>query len=203
MQRWKLISLAVGISGLMAGCQSWQSAQSSASLWDGSLGRVLNTMAVKQDMAGLAELHCAGGVACEFAKVNGMSMIDIATHSPSMDAIKASMIRYEPEVGGQPLPQYFVALQPGVSEVSVRFYPVTLDRAESFTFIHDFRVNRVYRLKTFRQRSASSGSLLDIATPGALCVDLMENDKLRRRFCRPYDPMTGMGEFVEQAVSGA
>lgn len=201
MQQWKLFSLAL-VGVLASGCQTVPQEHSLSSLWDGSLGRILNNMAVRQDVAGLAELHCSGGRACEFMSVNGAAMIDPESHRPTHDAMKASMIRYESADASQNGSQYFVAMQPGVSEVSVRFYPITTDRGEIFTIIQDFRVDRTYRLHMYRHRSASSGSLLSVAAPGPLCVDLIENEKVSRRFCRPYDPTTGMGEFVEQPVSG-
>jgi hypothetical protein len=202
MQRWKLLSLVL-VAVLGAGCQTMHQERVSSSLWDGSLGRILNNMAVRQDVTGLAELHCSGARACEFMSVNGAAMIDPESHKPTKEAMKASMIRYESTDADQNGAQYYVALPSGVSEVSVRFYPITADRAEVFTIIQDFRVDRTYRLHMYRHRNTGGGSLLSVAAPGPLCVDLIENEKVSRRFCRPYDPTTGMGEFVEQSLTSS
>lgn len=197
MQRWKLISLALGLS-VMTGCQllpnkanvSNQAVDLRMPLGAGNTSK-------------LVELHCSGGVACEFARVNNIDIIDPVTRQPVEDVLKTSMIRYEKEaITELNHAQYYIAMKPGQSEVSVRFYPVTMDRAEHFTLIHNFRADKKYQVKLFRQRNATSGSLLSIATPGALCVDLLENDKVNRRFCRPFDPLTGLGEFLEQHISG-
>lgn len=202
MQRWKFISLALGLS-VMTGCQSFPKLFAVKPKANSQVVELQPIALGSKSKSSLAELHCSGGISCEFAQVNGMDIIDPVTRRPAPDALKTSMIRYEEE-GLTELnhAQYYIAMQPGQNQVSVRFYPVTQDRAESFTFIHNFHAAKKYQVKLFRQRNSSSGSLLSIATPGALCVDLLENDKVNRRFCRPFDPLTGLGEFVEQRING-
>ncbi|XID74699.1 hypothetical protein ACF3NA_09310 [Alkanindiges sp. WGS2144] len=152
---------------------------------------------------GLTSLHCIGNIRCEFAKLNNVVVINEITRQPTDEAIHASMVRFEPDaLGNQPASKYFVAMQPGVSEVKLRFYPVTLDRAENFSLIHNFRAGRSYYLSMFRQRiNTGSSSLLSMAAPEPLCVQLLEEHQVIRRFCRPFDPSTGLGEFIEQRVS--
>jgi hypothetical protein len=201
MQQWKLINLAL-VLGVMTGCQLLPNQSADIATVNSREGNLTPMTLSSHKESKLVELHCSGGIACEFAQVNGVDVIDPVTRRPMDDALKTSMIRYE-EAGLTQLnhAQYYVAMQAGTSEVRVRFYPVTQDRAENFTLIHNFRPTKKYQVKLFRQRSASSASLLSIAAPGTLCVDLLEDDQVNRRFCRPFDPITGLGEFVEQRVN--
>ena len=52
----------------------------------------------------------------------------------------------------------------------------------------------------YRQRDEVGQSLLSVAAPGKLCVDLQQDEIAIRRFCRSYDVLTGLGEFVEQGI---
>lgn len=198
MQRLKLVGAALMVLAL-AGCHSLRPSSPPQASADVAFKPLLLSQSPKQE---LIELHCAGGVGCEFAQVNGITVIDSNTRKPTEEAMSASLVRYEGGIMSTTADtQYYVAVQPGFMEVSVRFFPVTLERAENFVLIHNFRADKVYRLNLFRQRTANSGSLLSIATPSPLCIDLLENDKVARRFCRPFEPMTGLGEFVEQKVT--
>ncbi len=48
--------------------------------------------------------------------------------------------------------------------------------------------------------SRTKGSLLNVSAPDPLCVDLVQNSKTIRRFCKPYNVLNGLGEFVEQKI---
>ncbi|KCW08775.1 hypothetical protein J988_2445 [Acinetobacter baumannii 45075_2] len=50
----------------------------------------------------------------------------------------------------------------------------------------------------YRDKSNRSGSLLNVSVPDPLCVDLEQDGRVIRRFCRPFDVTTGLGEFLEQ-----
>ncbi len=50
----------------------------------------------------------------------------------------------------------------------------------------------------YRDKSNRSGSLLNVSVPDPLCVDLEQDGHVIRRFCRPFDVTTGLGEFLEQ-----
>jgi len=52
----------------------------------------------------------------------------------------------------------------------------------------------------FRDRSSRTGSLLNVSAPDPLCVDLQQEKRTIRRFCRPYNVLTGLGEFVEKKL---
>lgn len=198
MQRLKLVGVALAML-VLTGCHSLRHSPPAAVHAESDFKPLQLSQTLKQE---LVELHCAGGVTCEFAQVNGINVIDSQTRRPTEEAMRASLVRYEGgSLSSGTDTQYYVAVQPGFTEVSVRFFPVTLERAENFVVIHNFRADKVYKLNLFRQRVASSGSLLSIAAPSPLCIDLLENDKVSRRFCRPFEPMTGLGEFVEQKVT--
>lgn len=153
--------------------------------------------------AGMAVLDCSGGLGCEFAQLNHTVVISETTRQPTNEAIQAAMVRFaEPGSSTSQAVRYKIAVRPGRNEVKLRFYPITPDRAENFSLIHDFQANKTYHLNMFRQRTThSAASVLSAATPEPLCVDLLENDTLLRRFCRPFDPATGLGEFIEQRLA--
>lgn len=144
----------------------------------------------------LATVHCAGGLQCRFTVLNEMRLLDDASGSPTEAAQKAAVFRYE-SMGQQSHALYHLAVAEGLHEVRLQFYPVTLERAEQFTLIHQFKSGHDYLLHLFRDRQNQPTSLLAMAAPDPLCVDLSENKRVVRRFCRPFDPETGLGEFIE------
>ncbi len=160
---------------------------------------------------GLISLHCTGDITCEFGKLNNTVLVNEGSKEPTKEAISAALMRFESvlpaqplNAGQQPASKYFVAMPPGKHEVKMRFYPITPTRAENFTLIHHFVQGKSYQLSMFRHRDTSgSTSVLNMATPEPLCVQLFENKKVIRKFCRPFDPTTGLGEFIEQRVANS
>ena len=57
-----------------------------------------------------------------------------------------------------------------------------------------------YTFRMYRDRSRTKGSLLNVSAPDPLCVDLVQNNTTIRRFCKPYNVLNGLGEFVEQKI---
>ena len=163
-------------------------------------------MAVLQSAVpqGFVSLHCTGDTSCEFGKLDNVVVINELNKQPTADAINAALVRLEPlQVADQPqASRYFVAMQSGKHEVKMRFYPITPERAENFSLIHHFELGKTYQMSMFRQRSNNvSSSLLSMAAPDPLCIHLLEDKKVIRKFCRPFDPKTGLGEFIEQRVT--
>ncbi|MEC7120160.1 MAG: hypothetical protein VXW65_09705 [Pseudomonadota bacterium] len=150
----------------------------------------------KQDEQALATVHCSGGHRCQFTTLNHIQLIDRQTGRPTEDANRATVLRYE-SMSKMRYAPYYLAVAAGLHELRVQFYPITLERAEQFTLIHDFKSGRQYQLNLFRDRQPKVDSLLSMAAPDPLCVDLIENTHVIRRFCRPFDPETGLGEFIE------
>ena len=146
----------------------------------------------------VATVSCSASLACHFFSVDGVRLLDQQGRATSQ-ALEKGLLRLDKPVFslGQ---QYGLSLNSGQHEVEVRFYPVSLERAERFHLIHYFKAGSQYRLVMFRQKEASGGKLINVAAPGALCVDLLRDDVLTRRFCRGFDALTGLGEFVEKKI---
>lgn len=144
-------------------------------------------------------MSCSAAQGCDFLRVNDVNIVDEKTQRLSKQAIERGMVRLEGSVFSKQH-QYAVSFAPGTHEVVMRFYPVSSERMEKFHLIHTFIAGHQYQILMYRQRNPSNGSLLNVAMPGPLCVDLQQDGIPLRRFCRPFDVMTGMGEFVEQKI---
>ena len=99
------------------------------------------------------------------------------------------------------LSNYYVRMMPAKREVHVNFYPENnMGYVERFAMIHEFSQPGVYQLRAYRKKSAeANGSLLEAASPSPLCIDLLQNDRLERRFCKQRHT-EHQGEFVETKV---
>lgn len=191
--RWlKLVMSGVLIAGLTA-CQSTPSPRE-------LLRSVVHPM-TPQPLStdpNLVSIRCSGGLGCAFEHLDGQSLLT-ETGQLAATARQSNVLRSEQESaasGG-------AVLNPsaGVHQLRVLFYPVTKTRAEHFVLIHNFKAGQDYRLHLFRQREVGVESLLSIATPDPLCIEVLEGEQQVRLFCRPFDPETGLGEFVETSVS--
>ncbi len=100
------------------------------------------------------------------------------------------------------LVNYYARAKPIKREIHVNFYPENnTDYIERFAMIDEFKNQGTYMLQAYQQESTKdNGSLLDNASPAPLCVDLLKDGKLQRRFCKQ---MTNerQGEFVETPLS--
>ena len=195
-----VVALGVAVVSMTAlvGCSGQPLARSSAGLL-GERSQAL-TFWRTPDQRHLATVHCSGGLQCRFTKLNEIVLLDSQTHTPTEAAQKAAVLRYE-SMQHQPHVLYHLAVTEGLHELRLQFYPVTLERAEQFTLIHQFKADHEYKLNLFRDRQVQAGSLLAMAAPNPLCVDLTENQRVIRRFCRPFDPETGLGEFIEATLT--
>ena len=144
-----------------------------------------------------ALIYCAGTENCEFERLDQLMIVDATGHKVQRAAIKAGIVRLNGQSLSEPNPVY-LSVPPGQHEVVIRFYPISPDKAESLHVIHNFRSKQKYSFNMYRDRSKNKGSLLDKSAPDPLCVDLKQGNKTIRRFCRPYNVLTGLGEFVEK-----
>lgn len=103
--------------------------------------------------------------------------------------------------GMKGLTNYYVRLKPAKREVHVSFYPEdNLGYMERFAMIHEFTQPGIYQLRAYRTKAAQeSGSLLDTASPEPLCIDLLKENSVLRRFCKQLDA-EHQGEFVENSM---
>lgn len=104
--------------------------------------------------------------------------------------------------GMKGLINYYARVKPIKREVHVNFYPENnLGYVERFAMIDEFKESGTYLLQAYRQKqSEDDGSLLESASPAPLCIDLLKDDLLQRRFCKQLD-MDSQGEFVETNMS--
>ena len=209
MYRTGLMSLAVLLLGSsLAGCQLMPNPEANA---QPQFSRHTLDVLESPMPKGLISLHCTGEITCEFGKLNNTVLVNEITKQPTKEAINASLMRFDSGLSSKPLTaaqqsafKYFVAMPPGKHEVKMRFYPITPTRAENFILIHNFVQGKSYQLSMFRRRvNGGSTSVLNMATPEPLCVQLLEDKKVVRQFCRPFDPTTGLGEFIEQRVTSS
>lgn len=166
-----------------------------------SVNKVVDTYKIlqNQDERKTAYLSCSASINCYFNRVDDIVILDEKTHRPTSKAIEQGILRLEGSLFSLQH-QYALSLLSGEHEVVVMFYPVSEERSEKFHLIHNFMSGYNYKIVMYRQKPAVSGSLLQVATPGQLCVDLLQDDIAIRRFCRPYNVMTGLGEFVEKQI---
>ena len=153
-----------------------------------------------ENKADNATLFCSGANKCEFERINEVTVIDPQSHRISQQALDRGFVRLHGSVFSRNQ-EVYLSVPAQQYEVVIRFYPISLDRAETVHIIHSFKPQRSYTLKMYRDRTHhSSGSLLNVSVPEPLCVELQEEKKTIRSFCRPYDVSTGLGEFVEKKI---
>ena len=157
---------------------------------------VQNTLESKADNT---TLYCSGTESCEFERINDIVVMDAKSHRISRQAMEHGIIRLDGSVFSRKQ-QVYLSIPAKQYEVVIRFYPISPDRAEIFHVIHEFKPNQSYTFKMYRDREKRSGSLLNVSAPEPLCVDLQQEQHTIRRFCRPYDVSTGLGEFVEKKI---
>ena len=182
----------IGALGMMVVCLA--ACQNSAQVVDGY--KILQSVV---ESKGVTKLSCGAKLGCDFERIDDVAVIDEETKRPTATAIEQGLVRIEGSVFS-PTHEYALSITEGDHEIAVRFYPVSVERAERFHLIHNFQAKHRYQLQMYRQRDEVGQSLLSVATPGKLCVDLLQDQIALRRFCRDHDVMTGLGEFIEQDI---
>ena len=178
-------SLAASI--LLAGCQFLDTAR---------IKNVKETESTKNN----ALIFCTGTEICEFERLDSIKIVDEKTDRMSNEAIQQGVIRLKGN-SFQAENALYLSVPPQQHEVVIRFYPISKDKAEKLFVIHKFNTKQNYTFKMYRNRGTGSGSLLNVSAPDPLCVDLTEGNKTIRRFCKPYNVLNGLGEFVEKKLS--
>ena len=189
MTKFLSYGVIIGLSSLvLSACQSTQT---------------IDLMHIKQfnekhHLKNTVSIYCSGAEHCEFARLNDLSIVDENAQRANRKAIKKDYLK----LTGEPLDQNgtYLTIPPQQFEMVIRFYPITKQHAEVFHVIHQFKANQKYTFKMYRQRSPSSGSLLNVSAPTPLCVDMLQEKRTIRRFCRPHNVVTGVSEFVEQKI---
>lgn len=146
-----------------------------------------------------AMIFCSGTERCEFERADTIQIVNESNKRIDQSAINQGIVR----LNGQSLKEansLYLSVPAQQHEVVIRFYPISINRAEKLHVIHHFKPMRTYIFNMYRSRSGGVGSLLEVAAPEPLCVDLIEGNETIRRFCKPYDALTGLGEFSEQKI---
>ncbi|WP_201510168.1 hypothetical protein [Psychrobacter alimentarius] len=180
-----------------------------------------------QPLDGEVNITCAGTYHCEIVQIDKTLVIAPDTHelvNPNMlvtlpnhdgvkktvnapmdmaplttkDAIKVVPLSASAMLG---LTNYYARVMPAKREVHVNFYPENNEGyVERFAMIHDFVKTGTYKLRAYQKKSdTNSGSLLETASPEPLCVDLLQDNQVQRRFCKQLDT-EHQGEFVEASM---
>lgn len=210
---------SIVVVGLLTGCQSLTGYQQieKAESPDILVGKVY-------PVAGEVNIVCAGTYHCEITQIDQTLLIAPNSHKPVNPSIVAKLNQERlatQQVASQApmsplinqksvkivplsassmkgLTNYYARVKPAKREVHISFYPENnLDYVERFAIIHDFMQPGTYQLRAYRKKSPQeTGSLLDTASPEPLCVDLLQDSKVVRSFCKQLDTKR-QGEFVE------
>ena len=183
------ILLCLGLATTLTACQNAPTVVDQVRIAQNTLENKVNN----------ATLYCSGTESCEFERINDIVVMDAKSHRISRQAMEHGIIRLDGSVFSRKQ-QVYLSIPAKQYEVVIRFYPISPDRAEIFHVIHEFKPNQSYTFKMYRDRAYRSGSLLNVSAPEPLCVDLQQEQHTIRRFCRPYDVSTGLGEFVEKKI---
>lgn len=147
-----------------------------------------------------ATLHCTGVAYCQFDRIDTIQLVEPESDWITAEALSSGMVKVtQPKLKHERL-KFDLTLTAKQHEVSVKFYPISQYRAEKFTLIHQFKAGQDYTLVMYRQR-LKQGSLLEVAMPDPLCVDLKQGKQIIRKFCREHDAVSGSGEFIEQDIN--
>jgi hypothetical protein len=146
-----------------------------------------------------ALIYCAGTQDCQFERLNQTMIIDASSKRLSSKALDQHLVRLQAKNLKQDNPIY-LSVPEGQHELVVRFYPISKDKAETLHLFQHFQAKKRYTLKMYRDRSARTTSLLNASAPDPLCVDLLQEQKVIRRFCKPYNAVNGIAEFVEKKI---
>jgi hypothetical protein len=144
-----------------------------------------------------ALIFCTGTEQCEFERFDEIPIVDAQNHRVNREAIQQGIVRLKAKSLNEPNP-LFLSVPAGQHELVIRFYPISQDRAETLHVIHNFNSQKHYTFKMYRDRSHHKGNLLNASAPDPLCVELQQEQQTIRRFCKPYNVLNGLGEFVEQ-----
>ena len=144
-----------------------------------------------------ALIFCSGTEQCEFERLDQIHIVDAQSHRVSREAIQQGIVRLKEKSLNDANP-LFLSVPTGPHELVIRFYPISTDRAETLHVFHNFTSQQHYTFKMYRDRTHHKGNLLNASAPDPLCVELQQEQTTIRRFCKPYNVLNGLGEFVEQ-----
>lgn len=204
------VGATFAMSALLSSCQLFTGyhqieAADSADNWSGKIYPV----------AGETNIACVGTYHCEITRIDQTPTIAEETHQPvdrnivivkpdkdKVPLVDTKAVKLVPlsASGISGLTNYYARVTPIKREVQVNFYPENnLEYVERFTVIHEF-VAGTYQLRAYKvQSQQKDSSLLTSASPNPLCIELIQDGTIERRFCKQVDTER-QGEFVETGV---
>lgn len=183
---WKTLFALGGITIVLSACQSVDTLR-------------LKTIKESSQTDSNALIYCSGTQDCEFERLDQLSIVDTDTKRVSKQAMQDKIVRLNAQSLNQPNSIY-LSVPAGQHELVLRFYPISRDKAEVLHVFHRFAPSHTYTFKMYRDRNTKETSLLKVSAPDPLCVDLMQEKKTIRRFCKPFNAETGIAEFVEHKI---
>lgn len=180
-------ALLGALAAALTACQSIDTAQ---------LNKVKETEGTKSH----AQIYCAGTEDCEFERYDQIRILNAENQRLEKSAIKSGLLRLKQDKKLKDPNALYLSAPAGSHELVIRFYPISQEKAESLHVIHKFKAQQRYTFKMYRNRSKQPSSLLNASAPEPLCVDLVQEQKIIRRFCKPYNVLNGLGEFVEKKL---
>lgn len=183
---WKTLFALGGITIVLSACQSVDTLR-------------LKTIKESSQTDSNALIYCSGTQDCEFERLDRLSIVDTDTKRVSKQAMQNKIVRLNAQTLSQPNSIY-LSVPAGQHELVLRFYPISRDKAEVLHVFHRFSPSHTYTFKMYRDRNTQENSLLKVSAPDPLCVDLMQEKKTIRRFCKPFNAETGIAEFVEHKI---
>lgn len=216
-----IVAISLSLSGcqLLTGYQKIDEAQN-ADAWMGKI----------QPMADEVNIACSGTYHCEIVQIDktlviapdshkpvNPSMVEVWPNNPDEKYTTNASIQMMPlahknaikvvplTASSMPgLVNYYARVKPAKREVHVNFYPENnMGYVERFAMIHDFDKAGIYQLRAYQKKaSEKSASLLETASPEPLCIELLLDNKMQRRFCKQLG-VDHQGEFVETQMVNA
>lgn len=133
----------------------------------------------------MATLSCSGFSGCEIAAVDNVTIIKEQDKLPHEQALAKAMIRLDQDEYTDGRLKYYVVLPAGMHEIHIRYYPSQTGYYEKFAVFHQFNSQGNYQINAYRQNKPTQDtSLLDLAEPAPICIDILNNKRLERRFCK-------------------
>ena len=142
------ILLCLGLATTLTACQNAPTV----------VDQVRITQTTLENKVNNATLYCSGVENCEFERINDIVVMDAKSHRISRQAMEHGIIRLDGSVFSRKQ-QVYLSIPAKQYEVVIRFYPISLDRAEIFHVIHEFKPHQRYTFKMYRDREKRSGSL--------------------------------------------
>lgn len=105
--------------------------------------------------------------------------------------------------GGAAVQLTSTTLSAGTHQIEIEFGSAAHHHFEQFKFTHDFVRGHRYDVTTYRELNEGENNLLSAALPSKLCIKLLEDNRIIRKFCRNIEDAKPTKQFKEQSTTQA